>query len=877
MNMRKYLILAVLFVSCFLSSYSQIVWNGLGATNDWSEGANWVGGIAPGSADDVLFDGTSAKMCLIDSDIDINSLTISGYNGLLDGNTISNIITISSDFIQTSGTFISTDGVVQISGNMTNSGGSFIHNSGIVSFFLANGATSTISGAITFNHIDITVPTPVSGATQRNFNFGSGSITSTLTLNGSSRLFGYQGSISITDKLDIKGSNASVPANNTATFILNGSNAIIASSSAAGRNLLPNITINTSGNLSMSGNISMRSGTWLFSNVGSFTSGSSIANFYGTSNITSGTTASTRGYFDHITVATGAVLNLTGTSQVSMTGDLTHNGTFNSNSSLVILSGSAAQNITGSSTLTSFNALQIANTGNKSLVHATNVLDSIKISSAGVLVTGGNLTLKSTSSLKGRIASITGGGSISGNVRVETFIPGSVTDWAVLGVSGVNAQTMNNWYGAIPMAIEGSPTGVTSVSGNYFESVQGWKESDAYGYDTTMTISTALTPGKGFWVYTGTGLATTSDITTTVVGTPVTGNVIIGLTNSAQSGFNLIANPYASPISWAKLRNGNAAVNNAIYIYNADLGLTTSYVNGVSTPAASSANDVIPMGQGFYVQATGATNLTAQESNKIPSNTGSNQLLKSENSSSLFGDVIRLNVVGGGYTDDAAIRFHSSATSSFDTEWDAHKLYTSPGYVGYPGVWTKRTVIATQSNNEDFSVNSLPPATIQNAVIPVVVRVYTSGQYTISGSDLQNINPSACILLKDKVTNIIHDLRTGDYVCNINDTTYAARFELTICAVASTPTSIKSVTKPLNNSVYIGKDARGVFTTLNFDKATNATISVTNILGQKIIDNKKVNVSKETVYLDINSNEQLIFVTVETENEKVTKKFLNYN
>ena len=112
-------------------------------------------------------------------------------------------------------------------------------------------------------------------------------------------------------------------------------------------------------------------------------------------------------------------------------------------------------------------------------------------------------------------------------------------------------------------------------------------------------------------------------------------------------------------------------------------------------------------------------------------------------------------------------------------------------------------------------------------------------------------------------------------MCNINDTTFAARFELTVCPFALT-TEVKNQIVSSSNNIAINKDSKGVFVDFDFKKSTNANIIVTNVLGQRIMDTKKVKVTNDNVYLDLNVSDQLIFVTVETENEKVTKKFLNF-
>ena len=484
---------------------------------------------------------------------------------------------------------------------------------------------------------------------------------------------------------------------------------------------------------------------------------------------------------------------------------------------------------------------------------------------AGILTSAGNLTIKQDASNKGRIGTISTGG-FSGNVTVETFALGGNTGWALLGVSGLSGNTMNDWYSQFPMAIEGSATGVTSAAGEYFESVQGWNEADPYGYDTTITIATPLNPGQGFWTYLGTGQTTTSDIIISVSGSPVTSSFSISLTNSAQTGTNLIANPYASPISWTALRNGNLAVTDAVYIYNAD-GAYASYAGGIGTNGGS---DIIPSGQAFFVEALSNTTLTALETNKVASNTA---LMKTTASNVGLPIKLKINGIAGDY-DETAIRFHNSATNGFDSELDARKIFQTPGYVGYPGIYSKYTSISTKNGNLDYSINSLPYALTQNAVIPVLVKVNASGQYTITGQDMQLLPPNACVTLKDKLTNTIHNIKASPYVFTINDTTSVARFELTVCADVTTSLDNHNTLADNNESIKIKEGANGVYVNLNFDKTTKTKISVTNVLGQVILDNKFITTQQETVYLDLESKNQLLFITVETESNKITKKII---
>lgn len=521
--------------------------------------------------------------------------------------------------------------------------------------------------------------------------------------------------------------------------------------------------------------------------------------------------------------------------------------------------------------------------------NALNINNTLDITGGATLNTNNNVTLVSTSTLKGRLADISNG-TLTGDLSVQTFARGGITDWVNIGVSGVTGETINSgWYGQIPMAIEGSATGVTSANSQYFESVQKWDESVSY-YDTLVTVTDALVPGEGYWLFLGDALTTTNDMVWTVTGPAVTGPQVINLTNSGVTsaasgpGFNLIANPFPSPIDWNSVVTNNplATINDAYYIYDPDLGNTVSFINGIATPGSGTLTnyqtmaDIIPMGQAFYVEATANTSLTFDEIDKSASNGSNFQLLKSSNqnsSNSSIGSPIRLNIDGGGYHDDAVIRFHSNATTSFDKSLDAHKMYSSPGYVGYPGQWTARTAISTRMNNEDFSVNSIPYAHTQNAVIPVVARVYTSGQHTISASELQNLPPGTCVDLKDLYDNSVHDLTAGNYVVTLSDTTFYPRFELTICA--NITADVKTTQIQTDNSVRISKDANGVFVKFDESSPVDATIYATNILGQTIMDAKNVKATNDTFYLDIKTSDQLIFVTVVKGNERTTQKILN--
>lgn len=552
--------------------------------------------------------------------------------------------------------------------------------------------------------------------------------------------------------------------------------------------------------------------------------------------------------------------------------------TFNANGSIkgssastFSVGGSSGQAITGSLLMNAAdNTLKtlVMNRSTKTLTlgNALNVVDNVSVT-AGTIASGGNLTLKSTSALKGRIG--TSSGTITGNINVETFVPGTSTGWAQWGVAGVTGETIAQWDGQIPMACNGCINGTAAVQPGGFHSVQGWNEG-ADDYDLTITSGTALTPGKGFWVYVGSGQTTTTDFTLINTSPPVMGAGTIAITASVNK-FNLIANPYASPISWTALRavgTNTAKVQNAIYGWNADLnggaGGAVDFVGG----ASNGMTDVIPAGQGFYVEAISAGNLDFNENIKSTANTGSNPLLRT--SSTDIGQIAHLKLSGNGQSDQTIIRLHQDATVNFDSEWDAHKRFHSPGYVGYPGPYSFYTTLSTRLLNKDYSINSVavPNGTLS---IPLLARVTSSGTYSISAFDFEGYN--SCLVLKDKLNNTYQDLKVAPYVCYINDTTSTPRFEIIVCeSDNSTATLIKELS--VSKSVFIFDDGNGVMVQTNFEQQTNATISAYNILGQPIMKDIQVQGTETKTHLNLDANNQIIFIKVSTDKETVTKKMV---
>ena len=469
------------------------------------------------------------------------------------------------------------------------------------------------------------------------------------------------------------------------------------------------------------------------------------------------------------------------------------------------------------------------------------IADSLSIKGGCAFTAGGSVDIGTT----GRISEIIG--SFSGNVSTSLVIPASASAYWRTFNSPIAGKTIGDLdAGGLPMTCLGCTNGPTSAGG-YFVSVQGNPSGDQTTYTELIPSSSLDSPS---WVYCGSSLTTFTGFTLPMTGAINQGNKAAGL---------FAANPYPSPLSATKMANsGSGAIN----VWNGTA--FAPIVGGIGA-------DQVAMGQSFYPTAA----FTINEHHKT---NGPSAIKKTATSTypASAGTVFELDI-NSAYNelDKAYIRFHSSATNGFDLPLDAYKMYSTPGYAGTGPVYSHYTSICSINSNTDLSVNSIPYLSTSSTVIPVRVRVSYPGTFTITPVDIANLPATSCVTLFDKLLNVNHDLRTGAYVCNINDTTYAPRFELTICADITAGINNNSVINISNT--LINQDVNGAYVKTNFVTNTKATISAFNVMGQKLMADKEIEGTELTTYLNLGDvHNQVVIIRVTTAKENTTKKiFIN--
>lgn len=497
--------------------------------------------------------------------------------------------------------------------------------------------------------------------------------------------------------------------------------------------------------------------------------------------------------------------------------------------------------------------------GNLSLFNALNIKDYIQID-GGTLTTGGNLTLTANNSLSARVASLSSG-VISGNVTVETYIPGGSAGWSLLGSGGLTGVTINDWDDDFDLTcLDCTASSYTAVMGSFFASIQSYNEPGSALF-TSINQADVITPGKGFWVYVGINTLTANPFTISNTYTLNQGDITYPITNSGN-GYNLIANPYASPIDFDLFRAQNSSLI-LTTMYGHNRTVSGSYVVGGA--GTNGVNRIIPAGQAFYVRASSAGTATFTEAMKITNNTSANPVLRS---SSLAHNLKLKIKASDNNSDETIIASSSNASLDYDIDYDCKKINLAPSYFGVSN--NKLTSISTKIGNNVFSINDI--GVITNTItIPLLAKALMPGQYTISAEDASNFE--GCVIIKDKLLNVYNDLIINPYIFNLNDTNSSNRFELILCPFNKS-VSVKELNE--SNNILISQDENGAFVKTFFEQNTKTVISVYNILGQKIAKDIIINEASAITRLDINNHNQIIFVKVVANNQSVTKKIVSH-
>jgi hypothetical protein len=522
--------------------------------------------------------------------------------------------------------------------------------------------------------------------------------------------------------------------------------------------------------------------------------------------------------FGNLTIDAGSAIQ-TGGSKDSLyiSGTWTNNGTFVQQTGTVNFNGTTAQAIAGSAK-TTFSNLTIDNAAGVTLSGATDIEQTLALTSGTFNTSGQDFTLISTSNATARIGQITGG-DITGGIIMQRYIDSGTTGYHFI-TPPVSGASLGDWDQEMILSIPDGDNGLACSSNWCFWSVKYYNEGvagvNSLGYDSLGTIGAGLGVGTGYWVYTGTGFSTTVPFTFDTRG-PANKNAIslpVSYNSSGlpdDDGWNLVGNPYPSTIDWEAAGWTKAGLSDAIYVWNPNQDVFTSYIGGMGTNGGSR---YVPSSQAFWVKATGAPTLAVSESVK----TAWDQTFLKQ--SSIYSGVLKLNISGAGYKDETVIRFAAGSTNAFDVDWDAYKL---------PGGSSAPYIATVVGNSTDLSINSLEELS-GDTVIPIRVNVKSTGMYSLYIAGAKDLPQEYCIVLEDTLLNTMTDMRTDTAIVGVSPLIDPSpRFRLHISAPLITD-EIQISCSGANDGLLIA-DGNGIANYIWLDSNGDTLRSVTGVNG----------------------------------------------
>lgn len=410
--------------------------------------------------------------------------------------------------------------------------------------------------------------------------------------------------------------------------------------------------------------------------------------------------------------------------------------------------------------------LVLSRGGTKTLLSTASVRDVLQLGSATAFDADGAqnntiFTLMSSADKTGRIAPIPSSASITGNVTIQRYTRGGLRSNRFIGspvdtTGGVKIKQLKDdvlLYGP-----GGSSNGFNNASlfttnhWVYDENLPNGAE-----WRSPSSINEVLPKGKGLLLFhCGTpnqapiNAATVPNAATIdFIGTPNQGTIALpiqctGVCVEADNGngWNLLANPYASPIDWMSADWTRTGVSGTIYIWNPALNQYASF--NMNNPAASTngGSRYIGPSQGFFLKATSSNPaLIINERVKSTQFADSTLFRLAEQREQLRLKVFNADESSG---DEILVQFHSAASEHFEEELDALKPSLPEVEINFA---------AKNELGEKFAAHvfNKPDISVSDKLIPLEL-IAKNGFYTIIPEQLSTFDSNLHFILEDAFT-----------------------------------------------------------------------------------------------------------------------------
>lgn len=557
-----------------------------------------------------------------------------------------------------------------------------------------------------------------------------------------------------------------------------------------------------------------------------------------------------------IFIGPNATVTVTG-GTLQIAGSIANSGIFTATEGTIEMKGSAPQTI--GANVFSTNTLKNLIINNEEGVTLAGPLNITGVVSPliGNLSSGGHLTLLSTPSQTALIDGV-GSGNVVGNVNIQRYLSSS------FGYKYFSSPFQSAAVGAFATLINLTETFPTFYKYDENNSIlNSGVTSYKSGWVKYTTFTDPLIPMAGYAANMG---SINTPQTFTMSGVVNNGPQSLTLYNHNREytkGFNLVGNPYPSPINWNALGWTKDKIDNAIYFFNAGntdryTGVYSSYVNGISS---GNANNIIAAMQGFFVHVSDGTypvQATLGMTNAVRINT-----LTPVFKSAVIDNRPTLRLTAGfeikdAIEDAAVVYFDPTARVQFEKEKDALKLDNTDELV--PNIYT------ITPDSRKLSINGLSEPSDSVSFIPLGITTFRDGLINFRAVNADDL-PFTQVYLADAVTGQSHNLRQSpDVRFTLQRGVCDNRFKLVFSKAP-----FRGSYPGLGKLFMVVRSGNRILVKVDLPDTSKGYLLVTNLLGQTIM--RREVTAKQTVEINQSITTGVYVITLvsgkRTESEKI--------
>jgi hypothetical protein len=296
-------------------------------------------------------------------------------------------------------------------------------------------------------------------------------------------------------------------------------------------------------------------------------------------------------------------------------------------------------------------------------------------------------------------------------------------------------------------------------------------------------------------------------------------------------GFNLVGNPYPSPVNWDAVGGWTKTnIDNAVYYFNAGTtdqytGVYSSYINGVSSDGL--AGSTIAAMQGFFIHVSNGSYPVAgllgiNNNARILNSAASFFRVDGQGGQSLLRLNARFDAVSAG--DAVTFYFNDAATPKFNKKLDALKLLNTDSMVP--------NLFAVSKDAQKLSINALTSLTDTLTTVPLGLITKKDGLISFNAKDINEIPVGMHIYFTDKAASVNHDLQKDPaYRVFLPAADYENRFFLQF---STKELNTAGNTSRAGESFAAYTSGGRIFVNPQLAAGEKATITIINTAGQAI-------------------------------------------